>query len=157
VSASFQFCPASLVAVIQIERIGAGQLDELRTLWKADWLENHESDQLGSEQAAGEVDESLQNFDCFASDSFWTYWARADGALVGYATVVRIPKLDRRKLFLFVDELFVLKRYRRSGIASLLLQSIVALGKSLNAEGVRLIVNTDNGTARALYAANRFS
>ena len=72
-------------------------------------------------------------------------------------TVARIPKADRRLLFLFIDELFVLRAFRGKGVAKALLQAVLDLGSRLDTEGVRLIVAPENTAARRLYASCGFA
>ena len=95
--------------------------------------------------------ESRRAFDFWSSDSFWLLCAREEGELTGYATVVRVPKLDARRGFLFVDELYVLEEYRRRGTAAALVQRVCALAGELGYRGVRLLVRSENEGARALY------
>ncbi len=83
--------------------------------------------------------------------------ARLDGNLVGYLTAVRIPKADDRIGVLYIDELYVLKAYRRRGVGSTLGQEICKIGQELEFWRIRLNADEGNPTACAFYEANGFS
>ena len=84
------------------------------------------------------------------SDSFWLLLATVEGQAVGCASLVRIPKLDHRHGFLFVDELYVSHEFRRRGVATNLLQAAQELAKRERCTGIRLLVRPGNLAARAL-------
>jgi ribosomal protein S18 acetylase RimI-like enzyme len=76
--------------------------------------------------------------------------------ITGYAVAVRIPKLDARMGFLFVDELYVLPSYRRRGVARRMISHVQSLAREEGLAGVRLLVRPENGPARALYRGCAF-
>ncbi len=100
---------------------------------------------------------SLAAWDALASDTAWVLCARAGDEFVGYASVVRIPKLDARLGHLFVDELHVLREHRRDGVATALVEAVSDLADRLGYAGVRLLVRPENAVARALYAGLGFT
>jgi ribosomal protein S18 acetylase RimI-like enzyme len=110
----------------------------------------------GKEGEAG-LKESLAHYDIIGSDGAWVLLAELEGEFVGYALAVRIPKLDHRLGFLFVDEIYVLRAYRRRGVAGELLEAIRALAKQQGYAGVRLLVRPSNAAARALYRRMDYS
>jgi ribosomal protein S18 acetylase RimI-like enzyme len=81
----------------------------------------------------------------------WLLLALAEEQPAGAAVVVRIPKADARRGFLFVDELSVLPHFRRQGVARALLNHIEHLAQALGLAGVRLLVRPENAAARRLY------
>ena len=81
-------------------------------------------DPTAATQAESGVRASLKQFDFTQSDSCWIVLAEVSGSPAGYAAAVRIPKADARTGFVFVDELYVLHAYRRSGVATALLKYI---------------------------------
>jgi ribosomal protein S18 acetylase RimI-like enzyme len=95
--------------------------------------------------------QSLAHDDITRSDCAWVFLAELERKLVGYALAVRIPKLDHRLGFVFVDELYVLKAYRRRGVATKLLEVVHELSKREGYPGVRLLVRPSNAPARLLY------
>lgn len=143
--------------IIEVIQVTHEHLPLLEELWRADWLEEHPEEEPGVMETAAGIRKALAHYDFLRSDSFWVFAAQVNGRFVGYMTVVRIPKVDVRLLFLFVDELFVLRAFRRQGIAKALLQTALALGTSLSAEGVRLIVDAENEAARQLYRSCGFT
>jgi len=84
-------------------------------------------------------------------DGAWVLLARVDGEPAGYALTCRVPKLDQRLGFLFVDELYVLREHRRRGVATALMREVQTLAQELGLAGVRLLVRTENAPARRLY------
>jgi ribosomal protein S18 acetylase RimI-like enzyme len=100
---------------------------------------------------------SLECFDPFASESAWLHCARGEQGLVGYALAVRVPKLDARVGYLFVDELHVLRDHRRLGVASALIEAVWSLALEIGYHGVRLLVRPENTGARRLYARLGFT
>ncbi|MBV9468049.1 MAG: GNAT family N-acetyltransferase [Abitibacteriaceae bacterium] len=131
-------------------------LDRLAVLWREDWLAAHPGDLVGADAVVADLERSLLHHDFLQSDSFWLFAAEWQEQFVGYVTAARIPKADGRLCFLYVDELFVLKPYRRQGVATALLQAVLELARTLSAQGVRLLVEPDNQAARALYQSLGF-
>jgi ribosomal protein S18 acetylase RimI-like enzyme len=103
------------------------------------------------------VRESLARYDALSSDSAWFLLALSRGEPVGYAAFVRIPKLDRRVGFLYLDELHVLSGYRRCGVGTALMQRGVALGRDLGLAGIRLLTRSKNVVAQRFYGHLGFS
>ena len=142
--------------IIQVVKVTHEHLSQLQELWRADWLEEHPDDQAGAAAVADGITTSLVHHDSLRSDSFCLLAAQIDGKFIGYTRVIRIPKLDARLLFLFVDELFVLKSHRRRRAATAILEAVIQLGTRLGAKGVRLITRCDNEPAKHLYEQNGF-
>jgi ribosomal protein S18 acetylase RimI-like enzyme len=80
-----------------------------------------------------------------------------DGQPAGAAVAVRVPKLDGRRGFLFLDELAVLPEHRRRGVAQALLRQVEALARGLGLAGVRLLARPENEAARRLYARQGYA
>ena len=106
---------------------------------------------LAANYAASGIRTSLAHYDFTRSDSCWMLLATVEAAPAGYASVVRIPKADARAGFLFVDELYVLRPFRRAGIARALLNYVERFAVDLGLAGVRLLVRSENAAARSLY------
>jgi ribosomal protein S18 acetylase RimI-like enzyme len=70
---------------------------------------------------------------------------------------VRVPKLDSRLGFQFIDELHVLEGQRRRGAATLLIEAVLQQAARLGYSGVRLLVRPDNHAAAALYESLGFT
>ena len=102
-------------------------------------------------RASTDVRQSLEHFDVLSSDSTWCLLAFVNEEPVGLALLTRIPKLDGRIGFLYVDELQVLGPWRRLGIGRALLERSTALSHELGLAGVRLLARIDNAPARSLY------
>ena len=100
---------------------------------------------------------SLATYDWAHSDSFWVAVALEGETPVGYAVAARLPKLDARGGFVFVDELYVRPEFRRRGVARALLAHIEALAAALGYVGVRLLARADNTPAQALYRQAGFA
>jgi GNAT superfamily N-acetyltransferase len=138
-------------ASLSVVQVTHATLGRLASLWREDWLEEHPDDQAGAHAAVADLERSLRHHDFLRSDSFWVLAAESRGRFVGYVTAARLPKADRRLSFLYVDELFVLKPFRRQGVATALLRAVLELARTISAQGVRLLVGPDNEAARALY------
>jgi ribosomal protein S18 acetylase RimI-like enzyme len=100
--------------------------------------------------------ESLSRYDALASDSVWFLLAYSDDRAAGLAVLTRVPKLDGRVGFLYLDELHVLAEHRRRGIGTALIGSAVDLARELGLTGIRLLTRPDNEAARALYESLGF-
>jgi ribosomal protein S18 acetylase RimI-like enzyme len=93
-----------------------------------------------------------------ADTSTWCLLAmRADAGVVGIAVAVRIPKLDSRAGFLFIDELHVRMSWRRQGVGSALVEHALSLARRLDLAGIRLLARPENAVARAFYESLGFS
>jgi GNAT superfamily N-acetyltransferase len=136
---------------MHIEPVSAANLSSFMQLMQAIEREVAPSDECAADRAAAGIRASLEHFDFMRSDSCWMLMATSDSTPAGYATFVRIPKADARIGFLFVDELYVLKPFRRAGVARALLQSVDQKAAELSLIGVRLLVRSENAAARNLY------
>ncbi len=99
---------------------------------------------------------SLRHFDALDSDCAWILLALLEGQPVGIAVLSRIPKLDRRLGFLYLDELHVIPQYRRLGVGKALLAQCIELTHELGLAGLRLLARIDNKPARKLYESMGF-
>ncbi len=81
----------------------------------------------------------------------WVIVGYHRGQPAGYATVCLLPKLDRRKGFIYVDEIWVRPDFRRLGVARAILGCADALAEDGGLAGVRLYVASDNPAAQELY------
>jgi|LZCG01.1.fsa_nt_gb ribosomal protein S18 acetylase RimI-like enzyme len=131
----------SLLASL-LQEIHAG---EAHTVRKAEGVE------------ADGVEESLARYKALSSDSAWFLVALCDRKPVGYAALVRIPKLDRRIGFLYLDELHVLSGYRRCGVGTALMKRAIALTRELDLAGIRLLARPKNTAAQRFYEHLGFS
>lgn len=107
------------------------------------------------EQADG-IEASLRHHDFTRSDAFWIWLARAGPAWAGYATAARIPKLDRRVGVLYLDEIYVLQRFRRLGAGSALLDAVFTLARELGCWKIRLNADRTRRGLRRFYERNGF-
>lgn len=110
----------------------------------------------GGDEAVAGLRRSRAVYDLLASDSFWLLLAQVDTQPAGLAAVARLPKVDARAGYLFVDELSVLPVFRRQGVARALLRHTLSLAATLGLAGVRLLVRPENEAARRLYQALGF-
>jgi ribosomal protein S18 acetylase RimI-like enzyme len=110
----------------------------------------------GGEAAREELRAARARHDLLADEGAWVLLARVGEAPAGAALAVRVPKWDSRAGFLFLDELLVLRPFRRRGVARALLGRVEALARELGLAGVRLLVRPENAGARRLYAAAGF-
>ena len=99
---------------------------------------------------------SLDHFDTLESDCVWLLIAFDDDQPAGLAVLTRIPKLDTRLGFLYLDELHVISQYRRRGIGKALLAKCIDLVQDLGLAGLRLLARIDNEPARRLYEGMGF-
>ena len=118
--------------------------------------EDHPEDPTTSDQAPSGVRRSLLHYDALDSDAVWFLVAHIGEAPAGLAILVRIPKLDDRHGFLYLDELHVLAEHRRKGIGRALLSQAMKLCSDLGLAGIRLLARPDNQPARALYESVGF-
>ena len=137
--------------MIVISRAEGDNRADLVTLLRAMASDESPDDSLAANRAEAGLAASRAAFDWTRSESFWILLAYVEGNPAGYAAVCRIPKADERAGFLFVDELHVLRAYRRRGVAQALLVRVDELARELGLHGVRLLVRPDNEPARSLY------
>ncbi|EFC41104.1 N-acetyltransferase [Naegleria gruberi] len=92
------------------------------------------------------------------SNTFWVLIVENDEReACGFICLCFLPKLNKKNGYLYVDELFVREKFRRCGIASILLDETKKIAKNLNMAGVRLLVRNENLKAQALYQKSGFS
>ena len=138
------------VSAALVEIVSTANLSAFVLLLQA--IEGEEdSTDLAATRAASGIRASLARYDFTRSDACWMFLATVEAAPAGYASAVRIPKADARAGFLFVDELYVLRPFRRAGIARTLLEYIERFALDLGLAGVRLLVRPENAVARNLY------
>ncbi len=118
--------------------------------------EDHPEDPEAAARAPRGMTESLSKYDALASDSVWFLIAHSDDRAVGLAVLTRVPKLDGRVGFLYLDEMHVLAEHRRCGIGRALLAAAIDLARDLELAGIRLLTRPNNEAARALYESFGF-
>ena len=143
-------------ALLHIERATESHLETLATLLQAIEAEDHPSDAEAALRAPEGMRQSLRHFDWIHSDCIWILIAYVDAQPAGLAILTRIPKLDERLGFLYLDELHVLHPYRRRGVGSGLLQKSFDLAKDSGLVGVRLLTRPSNQPAHQLYESVGF-
>ena len=107
-------------------------------------------------RASEGIRQSLCHFDALNSDCVWFLIVFNDDQPAGLAILTRIPKLDTRLGFLYLDELHVLREYRRRGIGKILLARCIKLAHELGLAGIRLLARIDSEPARRLYESVGF-
>jgi len=136
---------------ITIVRATERQRPDLELLVSRIETEDHPDDPQAAALAPGGMAASLDRYDALSSDSIWFLIAYRGARPVGLCVAVRVPKLDERVGFLYLDELHVLTEHRRRGIGGALMRSAVDLTCELGLAGIRLLTRPDNRPARALY------
>lgn len=136
---------------IVVQPLSLDLLEEAASLFRTIAIESNPQDPSAPDVAEAGFRQSLTRYDLIGSNASWLLLARVSTHLAGYLTAVRIPKLDSRNGFVFVDELHVLKAYRRRGVATCLLEAADDLARQAGCAGVRLLVRPSNAAARALY------
>lgn len=136
---------------VTIARAGKRHRADLERLIARIEAEDRPDDPTAAARAPQGMAESLRRYDALSSDSAWFLIAYLDRRPAGLAVLIRIPKLDGRVGFLYLDELHVLAEHRRRGIGTALLRSAIDLAAELGLAGVRLLARPDNHAARALY------
>ena len=82
---------------------------------------------------------------------FWGILADVDSKIVGFAHFRSLPSpLDSCEVG-FLDDLFVLQKYRGKKIGYSLIEKVHQIGKSKNWPYINWITKDDNYTARTLY------
>ncbi len=141
---------------ITIVRVTPGDLRDLERLVAQIEVEDHPEDPEAGARAPAGMAASLAHHDALSSDSAWFLIAYANDRPVGLAILTRIPKLDDRVGFLYLDELHVLAPFRRRGIGRSLLRACIDLAEDAGLAGLRLLTRPDNRPAQALYEALGF-
>ena len=103
------------------------------------------------------VSDGREAHDFMQSESYWLLVTRKANDLVGHAAVARIPKLDPRRGTLYLDELYVLKDFRRQGAATALVGAVIDLASESDCHLIRLVTGSENTAARTLYHSLGFS
>jgi len=122
--------------------------EDLLALWAQDRAEETNA---SAEEVRSGAASALRAYDFLASDAFWVVLAHVGGEPAGLAHACRIPKVDERTGFLYVDEVYVAPAHRRKGVGVALLRRVKQLSEELGLAGVRLLVRPENDAARALY------
>lgn len=136
---------------ITIVRATERHTDDLEALVARIEAEDHPDDVQAAVRAPRGMAESLSSYDALSSNSVWFLIAYRGDRPAGLCVAIRVPKLDERVGFLYLDELHVLAEHRRYGIGGALMQSAVGLARDLGLAGIRLLTRPDNRPARALY------
>lgn len=113
-------------------------------------------DPMVADSALEGMQQSLRHFDALNSDCAWFLIAFYGDQPAGLFILTRIPKLDARLGFLYLDELHVVHELRRHGIGQALLQHCIKLAEKLGLAGIRLLARIDNKAARCLYESAGF-
>lgn len=144
-------------AQVRIALANESHLSALEVLVQSIATQNH-PDQPGiANNASQGLHLSLQHFNVLASDCAWVFIAFADDQPAGLAVLTRIPKLDPRRGFLYLDELHVITKYRRQGIGKALMTTCIDFTRNLGLAGLRLLARLNNDPARHLYEAMGFT
>ena len=141
---------------ITIVRATERQRNDLELLVSRIEAEDHPDDAQAAARAPSGMAESLLRYDALSSDSVWFLIAYRGDRPAGLTVLTRVPKLDERAGFLYLDELHVLAEHRRRGIGRVLVQSAVDLAHELGLAGIRLLTRPKNRPARALYESLGF-
>jgi ribosomal protein S18 acetylase RimI-like enzyme len=141
---------------ITVVRAAERHRDDLEVLVAGIEAEDHPDDARAASRAPRGMARSLSHYDALSSDSAWFLLAYRGERPAGLAILTRIPKLDERVGFLYLDELHVLAEHRRHGIGRALIGSAVDLTRELGLAGIRILTRPDNRAARALYESLGF-
>lgn len=142
---------------IEIIRVKPEHAPLVKTLFRQIEAEAQPDNPAAPDLAESGFDRARASYDFLGSDACWLLLALRDGEAVGYATLVRIPKADARVAVLFLDELYVLERFRRHGVATALIHQGEAIAREIGAWRLRLLVDPNNEAGRQLYASLGFA
>ena len=131
-------------------------LDALGELIRAIEAKDHPDDSMGVDSALEGMRRSLRHFDALSSEYVWFLIAFYRDQPAGLAILTRIPKLDARLGFLYLNELHVIHVFRRHGIGEALLRRCIKLAEELGLAVIRLLARIDNKLARCLYESAGF-
>jgi ribosomal protein S18 acetylase RimI-like enzyme len=129
----------------------AEDLPKLGKLVRAIEREESPDNQRGNQYAEEGLRRSIKSHNIAKSDACWILLASVQEQPVGMAMFVRIPKLDHRIGFLYLDELHVLKEYRRYGVGTVIMTKAFELAKELGLAGIRLLTRSTNINAQRFY------
>jgi len=141
---------------VRIVLANESHLDDLSQLIHSIGAESGSEGGLAAVAALEGLRKSMSHFDVIQSDSHWLLLAFVDDQPAGLALLVRIPKLDSRLGFLYLDELHVLHRYRRQGVGKALLAHCIQQTQELGLAGIHLLARIDNEPASRLYESMGF-
>ena len=141
---------------VRIELAGAADRDILVDLVARIEVEDHPENSKILQHAPAAARRSLERYDVLRSNTVWCLIAYDGERPLGLAILTRVPKLDDRLGFLYLDELHVLVPWRRRGIGRALLRRAIELSRELDLAGVRLLTRIENEPARALYESAGF-
>jgi ribosomal protein S18 acetylase RimI-like enzyme len=141
---------------VRIELAVAADRDILVDLIARIEAEDHPENPEILNHAPAAARRSLERYDVLSSDAVWCLIAYDVERPVGLAILTRVPKLDDRLGFLYLDELHVLVPWRRCGVGRALLRRALELACELGLAGVRLLARIENEPARALYESAGF-
>ena len=136
---------------IRIAIADKSHLTALEVLVRSITTEDHPGLSEIAKNASEGLRRSLNHFKMLSSDCVWLLIAFDDDQPAGLAVLTRIPKLDARLGFLYLDELHVIPQHRRRGIGKALLAQCIDLAQDLALAGVRLLARIDSEPARRLY------
>ena len=145
---------ASDLRILRADHTHREAVDGLLHAMRADESDPH--GKTATADASEGFQRSLSRFDALDSDCVWLLIAYVHECPAGLAVLTRVPKLDERVGFLVLDELHVIRRYRRKGIGKALLSRCVELAREQGLAGVRLLARIDNEPARRLYESAGF-
>ncbi|MFC2079273.1 GNAT family N-acetyltransferase [Candidatus Bipolaricaulota bacterium] len=141
---------------LQVMTANKSHLKALTELVCAIEAEDHPGDATAALTASEGVRQSLSRFDALNSDCVWCLIAFSGDRPVGLAILTRTPKLDARIGFLYLDEIHVMRQYRRQGIGKALLSGCRDVAQEAGLAGIRLLARIDNEPARRLYESAGF-
>jgi ribosomal protein S18 acetylase RimI-like enzyme len=141
---------------IEVVRATSRHLEDLTKLAARIEAADHPDDPRAAEHAPEGLAASLNRYDALSSDSAWFLIAYAADRPLGLAVLTRVPKIDKRIGFLYLDELHVLAEHRRRGVGRTLLAAASDLASELGLAGIRLLSRPDNRAARSLYESFGF-
>ncbi len=129
--------------IVRISESNYGSYDNM-IYWRVNGTERKPEDLC---LVSKEIQAELKN------DNVYIYSAILDGKMVGWITLVYIPKVGKfnGRGHIYVDELWVQPSYRGRGISKGLMRKADDLRDRLGATGIRLYVSIDNTAAKACY------
>jgi len=117
----------------------------------------------------GKLDENVkEHFETFlqharglSQNCFWVLMAHCqseEGNRVpaGFLCLSFLPKMNIKRGYSYVDELFVRDSCRRKGVAFVLLEKAKSITQERKLAGIRLLVRSENVTAQQLYTKQGF-
>ncbi len=97
------------------------------------------------------VKENISYANILDNKSFYVYALKVNDEMVAYIAASVIPKADKRKGTMFIDEVWTYKESRGLGLAKELVNKVMTKAKELDLWEVRLTVDLDNDVARHIY------